>query len=431
MKYLFIDNYRGFTNTFIPLREVNFLVGENSTGKTSVLSIINLLSDYKFWFEQQFNSSDVQLGNFRDIISYGSQNRSNFSLGIIDTNEEDPKNCFVFLAIFSEKEGLPVISKFHYCFEKREIVIYISETIQYKDIQIDNFNNDEKYLQSFITKWTIGTKSLRGLKKLKDTSYKHSPYASSIIYLMQIVEHEYSAKIRFPFNYVIQTIFLEMTWLAPIRSKPKRTYDDYKTDFSSDGSHTPYLVRKLLGTSSTCSKFKKFISEFGENSGLMDSIKIGKYGRDEIISPFELNIGLNDKILNIKYVGYGVSQILPVIVEIYNGKKRSWFIIQQPEVHLHPKAQAALGDVIYKMAKQEKKNFLIETHSDYMIDRFRKNYLNKKAAVDAQVLFFNRKGIENTVDAIYIKNSGEYDTNQPKEFREFFIKEELSNLGIK
>ena len=83
------------------------------------------------------------------------------------------------------------------------------------------------------------------------------------------------------------------------------------------------------------------------------------------------------------------------------------------------------------MAKKEKKAFLIETHSDYMIDRFRRNYLVGKGVIDAQVLFFRRKGIENVVDSVDITDSGEYDTNQPKEFRDFFIKEELDNLGIK
>jgi hypothetical protein len=252
------------------------------------------------------------------------------------------------------------------------------------------------------------------------------------MFVLQMLEQESSEGRRaVPFPYILQSSFRALTWLAPIRSKPKRTYDDYKTDFSSDGSHTPYLVRKILGTSSSCSKFNDFIRQFGTNSGLMEAVKIKKYGDDEIISPFELSIELEKKNLNIKYVGYGVSQILPVVVEIYNGQKHTWFVIQQPEVHLHPKAQAALGDVFYMMAKKEEKIFLIETHSDYMIDRFRRNYVGGKGAVEAQVLFFRRKGIENMVDSINITDSGEYDANQPKEFRDFFIKEELDNLGIK
>ena len=433
MKYLFVDNYRGFTNTLIPLRQVTFLVGENSTGKTSILSIIRLLSDYKFWFEQQFNDKDVQLGTFKDIISVDSANSSTFSIGMLDTSPENTEGCFVFLAVFSAKEGLPSISKFHYCYETREINVYLTgKNIQYNDSKIPNLKSDVRFLQSFIHKWNTQKKDRKGLKDFKSPRYGHSSYATSIMYVLQVIEQESRKGSKvLPFYHLLQISISDMTWLAPIRSKPKRTYDEYKTEFSSDGSHTPYLVRKILGALSSSSQFKDFIRQFGTNSGLMDSVGIRKYGKDEIISPFELNIELEKKNLNIKYVGYGVSQILPVVVEIYNGDKNSWFVIQQPEIHLHPKAQAALGDVIYMMAKKEKKTFLIETHSDYMIDRFRRNYLVGKGVIDAQVLFFRRKGIENVVDSVHITDSGEYDTNQPKEFREFFIKEELDNLGIK
>jgi len=433
MKYLFLDNYRGFTNTLIPLRQVTFLVGENSTGKTSMLSVIRLLSDYKFWFEQQFNDKDVQLGTFRDIISVGSANSSTFSIGMIDTSPENTEHGFAFLAVFSEKEGLPTISKFHYYFEKRETSVYLTGAkVQYKVSMISKFKGGGKFLQSFIHKWNTQKKDRKGLKDFKPPPYGPSARATAMMYVLQIVEQESSREqVVFPFHFIIQKSFGTTTWLAPIRSKPKRTYDDYKTDFSSDGSHTPYLVRKILGASGSRSKFKDFIRQFGTNSGLMESVGIKKYGEDEIVSPFGLSIELEKKNLNIKYVGYGVSQILPVVVEIYNGDKHDWFVIQQPEVHLHPKAQAALGDVVYMMAKKEKKGFLIETHSDYMIDRFRRNYVVGTKAVDAQVLFFRRRGIENVVDSVDITDSGEYDTNQPKEFREFFIKEELDNLGIK
>jgi predicted ATPase len=426
MKYLFVDNYRGFSDTLIPLRQVTFLVGENSTGKTSILSIMRLLSDYKFWYEQQFNDKDVQLGNFRDIISVASANSSTFSIGMIDTSPENTESSIAFLAVFSEREGLPTISKFHYCYGKIETNIYLTgPNVRYNVSKISDFKTDVGFLQSLIRKWNTQKKERKGLKE-----FKPPKYATAIMYVLQSVD-QISREGGLPFRFIIQNSFMSITWLAPIRSKPKRTYDDYKTDFSSDGSHTPYLVRKILGTSSSSSKFKDFIREFGTNSGLMDSVGIRKYGEDEIISPFELSIELEKKNLNIKYVGYGVSQVLPVVVEIYNGEKQDWFVIQQPEVHLHPKAQAALGDLIHMMAKKEKKNFLIETHSDYMIDRFRRNYLGSKGAVDAQVLFFRRKGLENEVDSVRIRDSGEYDTNQPKEFREFFIKEELDNLGIK
>jgi predicted ATP-dependent endonuclease of OLD family len=53
MKYfLFVDNFRGFQDTCIPITDVNFLVGENSTGKTSMLSLIKLFSGPDFFMGQ-------------------------------------------------------------------------------------------------------------------------------------------------------------------------------------------------------------------------------------------------------------------------------------------------------------------------------------------------------------------------------------------
>ena len=71
--YLYVDNYRGFTDTYIQIDDVNFFVGENSTGKTSILSLINLLSKFRFWTSQEFNIDDVQLGTFKDIVSVKSK----------------------------------------------------------------------------------------------------------------------------------------------------------------------------------------------------------------------------------------------------------------------------------------------------------------------------------------------------------------------
>ena len=50
--------------------------------------------------------------------------------------------------------------------------------------------------------------------------------------------------------------------------------------------------------------------------------------------------------------------------------------MQQPEVHLHPKAQAELVSLLCQLAIHEDKTFVIETHSDYMIDRMRIEIMN-------------------------------------------------------
>jgi predicted ATPase len=125
-----------------------------------------------------------------------------------------------------------------------------------------------------------------------------------------------------------------------------------------------------------------------------------------------------------------VSQSLPVFVEIFTRPKGSWFAIQQPEVHLHPRAQAALGDAFFEMAVGEEKCFLIETHSDFTIDRFRMNYRKKGKKPNSQVLFFERKGRNNTVTSLAISAQGELSPEQPEGYRQFFVKEEMKLLGL-
>ena len=69
-------------------------------------------------------------------------------------------------------------------------------------------------------------------------------------------------------------------------------------------------------------------------------------------------------------VGYGISQVLPILVRVLTTRNAK-FLLQQPEVHLHPKGQAELTSLLVEISKRNRNSFVIETHSDYMIDRVR------------------------------------------------------------
>jgi hypothetical protein len=224
-----------------------------------------------------------------------------------------------------------------------------------------------------------------------------------------------------------------VAWIAPIRTRPRRTYDGYSTEYDPSGEHTPYLVRDYISRKKPPTRFLTSVHEYGVDSGLYDSIYVKRYGTGAA-APFELGVTFSDKKYRIDNVGYGVSQSLPVAVELIARPPGTWFAIQQPEVHLHPRAQAALGSLIWTMAEQYDKRFYIETHSDFTIDRFRihrrKSYEAAGNALTAQVLFFERDITGNKVTSIPILDSGEYSDEQPDSFRRFFIDEQLAILGL-
>lgn len=86
----------------------------------------------------------------------------------------------------------------------------------------------------------------------------------------------------------------------------------------------------------------------------------------------ELKVGLNqsDVTHDLTHVGVGVSQVLPILVMCLLADTDATLVFEQPELHLHPKVQTLLADFFLSMALC-KKQCIVETHSEYFIDRLR------------------------------------------------------------
>lgn len=447
MRYVYADNFRGFKDTFIPIQDVNFLVGENSTGKSSILGLLKLLASEQFWYRQEFNTDEVNFGHYDDIVSVNSKNQSYFRIGSVadvtirDSKKGRSKRSYVvaYLLTFVEKQGTPILRDYSFNIGSAEVHVRIGKNgIEYKVGECLVSLDAKNFHKEMYRKWVrIHRAKSAGYQKLR--RYPNLKEASNTFLIRSILEEELlkKKKIRLPqsrsmrFTYSpYQFIYRNMVWLAPIRTRPRKTYDEYKLEYSPEGEHTPFLIKRILDAKSEALKFRRFLKRIGNASGLFESVLIKKYGTSAT-APFELDITLNSKALSISNVGYGVSQALPVIVELFARPKFTRFAIQQPEVHLHPKAQAALGDIIFELAQLEQKKFILETHSDYLIDRFRLNYRNNpSAAPNAQVLFFERTEFGNKVHEINIQKDGSMSTDQPKAYRRFFVNESLRLLSL-
>ena len=144
--------------------------------------------------------------------------------------------------------------------------------------------------------------------------------------------------------------------------------------------------------------------------------------------PFQLRIKANGPDANLVDVGYGVSQSLPIVVDSVLSPKEQILVVQQPEVHLHPKAQAALGSFFVEQVK-EKKNFVIETHSDYLLDRIRMEVAKKNIKPeDVQIVYLERQGLDVKVHSLSLDDLGNI-TNAPPGYRAFFLEEEMRLLS--
>lgn len=158
---------------------------------------------------------------------------------------------------------------------------------------------------------------------------------------------------------------------APVRSKPGRTYDPSRPIADPEGEYIPsYLSMMSRRDPSAWKRLKERLEKFGSDSGLFDEISIESFGRTDDAAPFQIQIrkfGEKHKgnRRNLIDVGYGVSQTLPIITELLRPDASSMFLLQQPEVHLHPSAQAALGSLFCSIAGPDRQ-LVVETHSDYI-----------------------------------------------------------------
>ena len=129
MTELYVNNFRGFRDTFIPLDKVNFLIGENSTGKTSILKLIRVLSNYEFWRNLDLNSGDLNSRNFH--FGYFSElcDRDFFEIGFKNKNFSYRNKAQQFMAKmrFVNENGVSAVSHIRILTENAELELKISE----------------------------------------------------------------------------------------------------------------------------------------------------------------------------------------------------------------------------------------------------------------------------------------------------------------
>src|SRR3990172_24869 len=156
MKYLYLDNFRGFFDAVIPIADVTFFVGENSTGKTSVLRMLELLSSFHFWFTQSFETEAVKFGHFKDIVSVHSEDRSYFTIGMIEDIKKkgNEHTSHGFLMTFKEKSGLPSLSQYTFSNGNKVHSIKIaSKRILVKESSLDSGINADSFISTVLNAW--------------------------------------------------------------------------------------------------------------------------------------------------------------------------------------------------------------------------------------------------------------------------------------
>lgn len=227
-----------------------------------------------------------------------------------------------------------------------------------------------------------------------DTTEKQK-YVDSIVANLDVIKEQYVTE-KLPLFYLTGVEFIrdffndKIKYLGPLREEPRSLYplenNGSTFDLGLKGENTAAVfennkTRKIMYVTPACFNGGK-VGEMQPKEGTL-SEAINKWlvylgvanemntnDRGKVGHELKITTDIQNMEQDLTHVGVGVSQILPILVMCFLSGKGDSIILEQPELHLHPKVQARLADFFVSMNALGKQ-CILETHSEYLINRLR------------------------------------------------------------
>lgn len=425
----------------VRIAPITILVGENSTGKTSFLAgLRQMVEAFSQAPGNAFNKEPYYLGSFEQIAHYrgGRAGRAkSFCLELeIGPNGEQPDlygsktrpRLTKHRLVFTKGPGQPELSSYEVT--ARDVSarfdlsggrprILIKHPGQ-ADIQIQPerappsvlMRREISFLGYYLQDLVMRS---RGAENTSD-----EPGTSDVVRLLWNIMRQSTRSME-------HNVFAS----APVRIQPRRVYTPSELASLNPSEQVPLEMANMkLASPEKWQQTKSKLNEFGKLSGLFEDLEVKRLGKTDS-DPFQLQVKNQGPAANIVDVGYGVSQALPLLFPLQVDNQFDFFLLQQPEVHLHPRAQAEFGSLLTKLSARHRSNtYVIETHSDFIVDRIRSDVRDGVIAPDSvSLLLFRRQGPDVSVINMGVDDKGEI-THHPDDYREFFLREQARVLGI-
>lgn len=424
----------------VRIRPLTFLVGENSTGKSTVLGCMQAVADYMHWMglemhglglEIDFNRHPYEMGSFREIVRRSRPHLQSFKLGAV-FRDGDGQEAARYSVELGEREGGGRAEVKEAAWQLQDLrVVFRPDPGQARPrITTDDSNSFRVYVRRSELHFLSMPRAWRDFGARED----RPTTAAGALWT--------AIDTRFGDGRDLTMFRLPLaTSIAPIRSQPQRTYNPFGDAPDPEGSEVPAELARLARKGGPeWGSLKAQLEQFGQEAGLFSELvvrKLGTSGSD----PFQLQVKARGPKANIKDVGYGVSQVLPILARLARPTETEQAVaalIQQPEVHLHPRGQAALSSILIGLLDSNARHrhesplhFVIETHSDYMIDRARIAIRHGAIeADDVSLVYLEPKSRGRvTVHNLRFDDVGNL-IGAPRGYRDFFLKETDALLGF-
>lgn len=448
LKKLTIKNFKAFNDLEISIKPLTILVGPNSGGKSSILNSIKLIKQTLDEGSEvlQFDGT-IDFGKFEDVVHQGSQAK------MMRFRFEFEDNTYFDASIKKSHDGEIITTnfscyngEFEYTVEGVKKGANITKTdtpLIPKKFTFRSEKNENLFLgidpllhrNNFF--YTIGDYFEQIDKKLLFEAVFDdyiSQYPSSQISKEEVkncyyqILNSYSEikRISFKFYEDIKLKFKNVECLEPIRRTADRSYkfsEENKVGFKGE-----YAVHVLGADLDLLNRTTEIFKDLEIAKGLEILISSDKKTVElRLVTP------ITNSSVSFVDVGCGTSQILPIIVQSLLVRERTVTIIEQPEAHLHPKVQADLGDFFIETIKKIESKYIIETHSEYLIERIRTRIMKEPQLAEKVAIYYieqNEKTASSEKKEIIIDSYGDYSELPPNYLTNISIKEIDKQLDL-
>ncbi|MCS6923783.1 MAG: AAA family ATPase [Fimbriimonadales bacterium] len=384
---LTLHNFKSWREADIEFGSITAFFGANSSGKTSLLQFLLLLKQTVehpdptvplFWGNER---SLVDLGGYLDTV-YGHNKERALEWTLQWKPEELQKlpvgevNQLSHHAVINYLDEQARVRVMRYEFGKAYVGLRYTEDgyeVETQRIQLNRSQGRPARIVSPLKCY--------GFPEQAIARYRHADFMATL-------------------NLAFTQLFERVYYLGPLREHPKRLYHWSGVKPRDVGSRGEQVIDALIaarqkkqiavsrrgrGGSLTV---EQAVAEQLRAMGLIHSFRLHEVAKGTRSLEARVMRTENSPAVALTDIGFGVSQVLPVVTLCYYAPVGSILILEQPEIHLHPAAQMGLADVIIDAVKTRNLQVILETHSEHFLLRLQRRVAEQKLTPQEAKLYF-------------------------------------------